>query len=82
MVRPGTVHNIRGLGRVRIDDVKAVDLASLKEADAHADGFAKLADMRAAIEMFYPPDKRAGRKMYLVRFTYLPGSSRRNESEG
>lgn len=82
MVKPGTVHNVRGLGQVRIDDVKIVDFASLKKADAQADGFANLAELRLALEMIYPPDKRTGRKLYLVRFSYLPYSSCRRESGG
>jgi len=82
MVKSGTVHSVRGLGQVRVDDVKTVDVSSLTKADARADGFANLADLRRALDMIYPPDKRDGRKLHIVRFTYLPDPPGQRKSEG
>lgn len=69
-VRPGTVHNIRGLGNVRIVDIKPTELADLTEAHAHADGFDSLAHLRDALDSIYPPAERDGRTLYLVTFTF------------
>ncbi len=71
MVRPGSEHRIRGLGRVRIDEVRPVDLSELTEADAKADGLAGLEALRIALDEMYPPQHRDGRTLYLVRFRYL-----------
>jgi hypothetical protein len=67
----GSVHSVRGLGRLRIDSARAVEWGQLTDADARADGFGDLAALRAALESLYPPEKRQGRKLYQVRFTYL-----------
>ena len=81
-VRPGAVHTVPGLGKVRIEDVQTVALAELTESDAAADGFASLADLRAALARMYPEaelDAPAGaadadgRKLYLVHFTFPAG---------
>jgi hypothetical protein len=71
MVRPGSEHRIRGLGRVRIDEVRPVELSDLTEADARADGLAGLEALRVALDEMYPPEQRKGRTLYLVGFTFL-----------
>jgi hypothetical protein len=70
-IRPGSVHRVPGLGRVHVQDVEAVEPASLCELDAQADGFASLQAMWSALEGMYPPTHREGRKLYRVRFTFL-----------
>lgn len=70
-VKGDTVHTIPGLGKVRIESVQPVELADLTDADARADGLANLKALRKALHALYPPDQRAGRKLYLVRFTFL-----------
>jgi len=74
-VRPGSTHNIRGLGRIRIDAVEETQADGLTDADAVADGLAGLAALRETLETLYPPPQRDGRRLYLVRFTYLGDSS-------
>ena len=54
IVAPGSVHNIRGLGRIRIDRVCPVRLRDLRAADAHADGFETLAALKRALKRMYP----------------------------
>ncbi len=71
MVRPGSVHTIRGLGRVHIDAVDAVDFAQLTDADARADGLTDLAELRDALEQMYTPVQRSQRTLYRVAFSLL-----------
>lgn len=71
-VRAGSVHEIRGLGPIRIDDVHRVRAADLTDAHARADGFADLASLLAALDAMYPPADRDGRELYLLQFTFLP----------
>ena len=75
-LRAGSVHSVPGLGAVRIDDVCRVNLASLRSADAKADGFASLAELKVALKQHYPPKERSGRQLYRIRFTFLPDSDR------
>lgn len=75
MVRPGSIQNVRGLGRLRIDDVNVVTLKSLTADDAKADGFSSLAELKRTLAGMYPRSKRDGRKLFRVRFTYLPGAT-------
>ena len=70
-VRVGSVHNVRGLGRVRIDAAGEVDPDELTDADAQADGLEDLASLTEALKTIYPPDKRNGRKLFQLEFTYL-----------
>lgn len=70
-VRPRSVHTVPGLGKVRIDAVEAIDLRGLRDADARADGFGGVAALLRALGRLYPRRQRAGRRLYLVRFTFL-----------
>lgn len=79
-VRPDTVHTIRGLGRVHVDDVTIVRPAELTEAHARAEGFESLAALGEALETIYPPAKRQGRDLYLVRFTFMDAPPRPGEA--
>jgi len=72
IVRAGSVHTIRGLGRVRIDAVDHVRPGDLTDDDARADGFENLAELHTALGRHYPPQRRKDRKLYKVRFTFLP----------
>lgn len=74
MVRPGQVHTIPGLGRVRIEAVREVALSELTEADAAADGFASVGELLAALKKMYPAlgqdGGACGRKLYAVHFKF------------
>jgi len=74
MVKPGSRHNVRGLGVLDIITVETVEPDALTDADARADGFATTRDLLAELAQLYPPDCRSGRTLYRVRFTY-PGES-------
>jgi hypothetical protein len=67
-----SVHTVPGLGKVRIDSARPVELAELTDEDAQADGFQDLAALRAALRKLYPSRKRRGRQLYLIHFTYVP----------
>ena len=75
VVRPGSTHSVRGLGRVRIESVEPMRLADLTEDHARADGFDDLAALHAALARHYPADKRDGRKLFLVRFELIRDDS-------
>lgn len=73
MVAAGSVHNIRGLGRIRIDRVRTVTLGELTAADARADGFETLAALKRALNEMYPAHRRGNcRRLYQIHFTFLP----------
>ena len=76
-VGAGQVHTVPGLGKVRIDSVEPVRLAELTDSHAADDGFATLAELRAALEEMYAgadlADGEADRRLYLVHFTLLDG---------
>ena len=69
-VRAGSIVTMPGLGRVRIDTVRAVKPRYLTAADAHADGFKTLKELRETLEEIYPPESRCGRTLFQVHFTY------------
>ena len=75
-VRQGGIQTVPGLGKVRIDAVGPVEPRELTDADARADGFADLASLIEALDELYPPQKREGRTLHLVRFTYLPNGAK------
>lgn len=70
-VREGAVCRISGLGKLRIDKVRCVGQAKLSDADARQDGFENLTALRKALDKMYPADKRKGRKLYQIHFTFL-----------
>ena len=71
MVRTGSVHSVRGLGVVRVDDVRTIAAGDLTDADAQADGLADRAELAGVLSELYPPSQRRGRELYKVTFTYL-----------
>ncbi len=71
MVRAGSVHSVRGLGAVRVDDVLAIEADDITDADALADGFAGRAQLTAALAELYTPAQRRRRTLYKVAFTFL-----------
>ena len=71
MVRVGSVEAVRGLGKLTIEAVEEISFEALTAADARADGFADLGALRAALAEHYPPEARAGKKLYRVRFAFV-----------
>ncbi len=73
MVAAGSVHNIRGLGRIRIDRIRTITLRELRAADARDDGFETLAALKRALREMYPAGRRGNcRRLYQIHFTFLP----------
>jgi hypothetical protein len=72
MVKPGSVHTIPRVGKVRIEAVDAVELDELTEDDARCDGMESLAAIRQGLKEFYDDTARRERTLYRIRFTYLP----------
>lgn len=70
-VKPGSVHTVPHLGKIKIDTVEIVELDDLSENDARRDGFESLQALREAIAEMYPADQRQGRNLYKVQFTFI-----------
>ncbi len=60
-----------GVGWLRVDGVDVVELASLGEADAGADGFSSLDEMRAALAVLYPAHATDGKQWFRVAFEWI-----------
>ena len=71
-IRAGSVHRVPGLGNVRIDEVRCIEPQDLTDADARADGFENVIELKRALERMYPPESRRNRKLYQIHFTLLP----------
>ena len=70
-VPEGSVQTVPGLGKVRIDAAECVPIEELTDEDARADGFGDLRALQQALDELYPPDRRAGRKLYQISFTLM-----------
>src|SRR5688500_11264887 len=70
-----------GLGWLAIERVEAVDLDARADADARADGFATLRDLRVVLLRLYPDHASDGKQWFRVRFrvsrTYEPPPRKR-----
>lgn len=58
-VRPGSLHTVPGLGRVRVSDVAEVSPEAIDENLAAGDGFDSAEALRAALAEHYTPAQRA-----------------------
>ncbi len=74
MVKAGSLHSVRGLGKVRIEAVGQVAVDALTDADAKADGLAGLAELSETLAEIYTDQQRQDRALYKVSFTYLGAS--------
>ena len=57
-----------GLGWLRIEQVEVIGLKSLTDADAKADGFTKLIELREALLSLYPDHATDGKRWWRVQF--------------
>ncbi|MCS7237992.1 MAG: ASCH domain-containing protein [Thermoguttaceae bacterium] len=71
-MRAGQRSYIPGVGHILVTAVEEVRLEDLTEADAHADGFASLAELKAELEAIYPTQQAQGRKLFRVLFELAP----------
>jgi hypothetical protein len=69
--RPGSIHTVPGLGRVRIERVSRAKPDDITDDDARNDGFASAAELHQALAELYPLDRRQGRTLYKVQFTLI-----------
>ena len=74
LTRAGQRSYIPGVGHIVIEQVEEVRLEDLTEADAVADGFATLEELRTALAELYPAQEAAGRKLFRVRFSLAAGN--------
>jgi hypothetical protein len=58
-----------GVGWLAIEAVEAVELSSLRYADAQADGFASLRELRRVLQELYPEQAHDGKRWFRVAFT-------------
>lgn len=57
-----------GIGWLAIERVEPIELDALDDADAHADGFASLGDLRAMLDALYPDHASDGKRWFRVCF--------------
>ena len=67
-VRAGGSAFAPGLGWLAIESVDAVELKSLNDLDARADGFRSAAEMRRMLRKLYPPAGDDRRSWFRVKF--------------
>jgi hypothetical protein len=67
-MRGGDRVHAPGIGWLILDAVEAVDFESLTHADALADGFASLNELRRAVRRIYPRQDDDGKTWFRVRF--------------
>ncbi|MGA3066556.1 MAG: ASCH domain-containing protein [Tepidisphaeraceae bacterium] len=65
---PGCRATTPGLGVLKIVDCRRVELEGLREADARADGFGSLAELREVLRRLYPDQKGDGKHWYKITF--------------
>lgn len=70
MVTAGSVHRVRGLGVIRVEDITPVTADMLTDADAQADGYADVAALQDALDELYSPQQRGERTLYRVCFAF------------
>ena len=70
--RTGQRSYIPGAGYIHIDSVEPVSLCELTETDALRDGFANLAELRAALAAIYPSEAESAARPWRIQFHLLP----------
>ncbi|HTW95610.1 MAG TPA: ASCH domain-containing protein [Tepidisphaeraceae bacterium] len=68
LLRPGTTVLAPGIGTLAIERVETINWDDLSEADARADGFASMAEMRSVVKRIYPKADQDGKAWYRVHF--------------
>jgi hypothetical protein len=67
-LRPGSRAKAPGVGWLNILSCEKIDLNDLTEADAHADGFESLEELRKTLAQIYPNCATDGRNWFRVVF--------------
>lgn len=77
-MRAGQRSYIPGAGHIVITSVEEVRLDDLTEADAIADGFSSLEELKRELAEIYPANAAQGRRLFRVMFELVrkaPGTS-------
>jgi hypothetical protein len=69
-----------GVGWLAIERVDAIELNSLGEVDAQADGFSSLRELRRALQDLYPHHANDGKRWFRVSFTLSRSIARPSDS--
>ena len=80
-MKPGQRSYITGVGYIRIDSVKPVELSKLTDADAIPDGFPTADALRAELRALYPADALTRLRPYIIRFSVYPPSEQQKITE-
>lgn len=67
-VQAGKDAYVPGFGWLCVEEVEPIELATLGEADARADGFETRADLLKALEEMYPNRESDGKSWFRVMF--------------
>ena len=70
-VNPGSVQFVRGLGKLRIDDVRKINFNQLTDNDARRDGFDNLLELDKTLDEIYTREQRDARELFLIQFTLI-----------
>ncbi len=70
-MRSGQRSYIPGVGYIRVESVEEIQLDALCEADATADGFASLAELRTELQALYADEIEQGYKVFRLRFVRI-----------
>jgi hypothetical protein len=86
-IHPGDHVYSLALGWLKIGVVENIDFDSLGEADAKADGFESLAELKKAVEEIYPDHKSDGKRWYRLHFALasplaMPAKGKRARKRG
>jgi len=80
-MKQGQRSYIPGVGYIRIDSVRHVELANLTDADAIPDGFPSADALRAELRALYTVEALAKLRPYIVRFSVYPPSEQQAITE-
>ena len=80
-MKQGQRSYIPGVGYIRIDSVRHVELANLTDADAIPDGFPSADALRAELRALYSAEALARLRPYIIRFSVYPPSEQQKITE-
>ena len=80
-MKPGQRSYVPGVGYIRIDSVKPIELDNLTDADAVLDGFPSADALRAELCTLYDEDTLARLTPYKIRFSVFPPSEQQRIME-
>lgn len=73
-LKAGMTVSAPSVGNLRIKSCDQIEFKSLKQADARADGFGSLAELRKVLQELYPDQAHDGRQWYRIAFELIPAA--------